>query len=399
MTSSAVIATQLTSTTAYPYALYLGSLNVIAGTGGNAPSVPFDTIDLTEIGPGGASALSFTIQDPQGQVPIPPAAMNVQLWDLTNNLPMFNGFVQDKNLRPFPPLGRYIDVTAIGIEALLDWMIVPSLTIVSGTATNTAIQSCYANATGVGFPLRVTSSVSDNGTQANPIGDLGGGAGPGTATQLDVVLAGETLREAIRKVIDVSTIAGVGFGFKTASTGVATVDFWGGLRVFDPTAGPSDYAALAFDDSAVGLIHTGPLNHEIDDTGVIRQVYVKGGNAAGTGLLSDGSGIPGPVNLLDDSTILTSTARDAAGYAYLADKHGAERGEAGMDTVRPTTNIRAGSLVTIGDTLIGQPGNAYPIASIHKTFTDTLQNWEVAYGGLRPSAMRHLRRLTRYVRS
>jgi hypothetical protein len=395
MTSSAVIATQLTSTTAYPYALYLGSLNVIAGTGGNAAAVPFDTIDLTEIGPGGASALSFTVEDPQGVVPIPGASMNVQLWDLTNNRPMFNGFVQDRNLRPYQPQGRYIDITAIGIEAVLDWMIVPSLTILSGTNTQAAVQSCYANATGIGVALNATGTSADNGSLAGPIGDLG--AASGASTQLDVVLAGETLREAIRKVLDVSQLAGGSFGFKTASIGVATVDFWGGLRVFDPTQGPSDYALLVVNDTT-GPIYSEPLNHELDDTGTIHQIYIKGGNAAGTGLFSDGSGIAGQVAFLDDATILTSTARDAAGFAYLADKGGAVRGVFGMKTVRPTTNIRAGSQVSVIDTLVGV-SQTFPIASIHKTFTDTLQNWEVAYGGLRPSAMRHLRRLTRYIRS
>jgi hypothetical protein len=402
MTSAAIIATQLTDTTAYPYSLLLGSLEVIRpmAAGGNSYGVPVETIDLEEAGPGGVSSLSFTIEDPQGQVPIPTASLGVQMWDLTNNRPLFAGFVQNKKVRPYPPGGRYLDITCIGIEIVLDWMKVPGLTIPSGTDITAAVQSVLANATGIGVSLRAGASQANQGNQAFPIGDLSV-ISFGTTLGADVVLAGETVREGIRKCFEVAVANGGIFGVYGADFvgAYCTVDFWYGVRVWNTGNVPADYATLTITDTPAGAIAAANLAHETDDSGIVRAVVVKGGNAAGSGTVTDGSGLPGEVATLEDDTILTAVAMQVAGRAYLVDKATAERGSYTVQTFAPTTNIRAGSNTTITDAEVGLSAATYPIASIRKSFSDTLQTWEVAYGGLRPSFARFVRRATRGTRS
>lgn len=86
---------------------------------------------------------------------------------------------------------------------------------------------------------------------------------------------------------------------------------------------------------------------------VVRAVYVKGGiprttgyDPIGSGLVSDGSGIPGPVAYITDDTSTTDAIRDAIGRDYLGAQSQSVRASAAfapVDTNTLADNIRAGS--------------------------------------------------------
>jgi hypothetical protein len=308
--------------------------------------------------------------------------------------------VQSWNVQP-TAIARYINVECIGVEVALDWLIVPSLTIPSGTNIAAAMQSIVANTTGIGIALRVGSS-GFSSTLENPVS---GHLLPTTTvvTSEDVVLAGETVRQACAAVFAVAiTQGGVSprdlVSAYDATVGLmVTVDFWGGLRV--SIGNPADYVTLQVDDGvlAANEVAASSIDHETNNAGITRAVYVKGGNAAGTGLVSDGTGIPGPAQYVDDSSILTAAARDALAYAMLNQTAEGTRGSLTVENYNQATNIRAGSQVAITNTAIGLAAVGFRIMSIRKAFIKTgsgiRQNWDVAYGGLRPSSTRFLRNL------
>ena len=58
------------------------------------------------------------------------------LQDITDDHPEFLGFVQAVDVRPHEgQQGRWLDVQAIGIECLLDWMMIGSLPITTQYST------------------------------------------------------------------------------------------------------------------------------------------------------------------------------------------------------------------------------------------------------------------------
>jgi len=404
---AAVLAT-LPDTSARAYTLTVGGSDMnVTGQSPAAYKVPIESIQITEEGPGGVSGMDFDIWDPDREVVLTEMA-RVEFWDVTNSLPLFAGFVQSWGVSGI--IGRTLAVHCIGIEAVLDWMLIPAeMTFADGSRTNAAIQALYANATGIGVPLRAFTTDTGtlaSGNQALPIGDLdlisGGYAhivGPITVT------ATSTLRDAITFVMENSETS-----VNDRLIGAVTVDFWTGLRVwlregviFGTSYGPippSDYIDLTVADNPSGaFLAATQLDHDTDAAGVPRGVFIQGGNAAGTGLVSDGTGIPGPIASLSDSLILTAAARDRAGTAYLADKGLAIRGSFTLENFASTTNRRAGSPLTLSSTAAGLAGFQSTIVSISKRFIAARQTWTVAYGGLRPSAIRQLRRFTRAVRS
>jgi hypothetical protein len=384
-----------------PVSLFVDSLDVLKepGTATNRYGVPLDSIIVTENGPGNVSSMSFTIEDPSSAVTVANGD-TVLYYDHTNSLPEFRGFVQSFTVSVFGT-GRRWEITATGVEALLDWMVLPlDVTFASGTEAYAAVQSLAAQATGVGVALN-TAAASGAGfgsAIATPVGKLD--SSPPTLSAAVTVTAGTTLREAIRQISD--NLTG---GLNPATQPIfATVDFWLGLRYFGWAIGVSDYADLTIVDTVTGPIQAADLAHESDAGGVVRGVYVKGGNAAGSGPVSDGSGLPGQWATLEDSTLLTGDARDIAARAYLADKAQSVRGtfarETFTDTSTTSAHIQAGAFVTLTDAQVGLSAASYRIFSISKRyFGARLETWTIAYGGMPPSVARAIRRLTRTTRS
>lgn len=373
--------------------------NVTGQNTGISYKVDIDSITVEEEGPGGVSGMSFTLWDPSLEAVVQEAA-RVEFWDITNNLPVFVGFIQSWDVSGV--IGRFYRIQCIGIEVVLDWQVIPvDITFAAGANTPDAIQCLCAVATGIGVSLRSfrANSAVTNGTQATPIGaiDPAAIATVGILANAVTVTAGTTLREGIRQLTDqniahsdtLRTVVGSG-------NPQVTVDFTYGVRAW--LSEPSDYADLTIVET-VGSRAAADLKHSVDATGVPHQVWVEGGNAAGSGLVTDGTGEPGPVAVLTDSTITTSADRDAKAFAYLADKQASTRGSVTIEAYSPSTNIRAGSSVVLTNTAAGLTSASYVIAGIDKTFVASVQTWVVQYGGLRPSFARQQRRFTRSVLS
>ncbi len=424
---SGVIATQLTDHATRYKTLKVDGLDVLTPYPGWATSygVMMETLQVTEEGPGGVSSMHFTIWDPRIQLAISTSAL-VEFWDLSHTpatlpagavgRPLFLGFIQNINLRPEGP-GRYIDIDCIGVEAVLDWMVVPTYTIPDGTGQAAAVQSLVYNATGIGFPLRASSSsVATFGDQPTPVS----ADTIGLSLQYDVVVAdGSSLRQAIADVFAAcdSGMAGVGL----MSGAFATVDFYGGLRTIEAfvsindlfvPAGvvgvyePADYATgLQSINTMAGQYQTSSMDFSIDVSGSVRGVYIRGANAAGSGLVSDGSGAIGPISYLSDDTSTTAAIRNAIAVDYLSRFALSIRGSFTYDDVATAVldkGPRPPSYWYFGPD--GQTFNetiALPIASISKTFYagGVKERWTVAVGGLPPSMVKQTRRLTRDVRS
>jgi hypothetical protein len=208
---------------------------------------------------------------------------------------------------------------------------------------------------------------------------------------------GTTLREAIRQ------LAGAMNSTTPTYKWAWTVDLWDGLRLYkDDGANPtiSDYSGwLANDDTPLNPAE--PLTYGIDAAGY-RGVIVKGTGV--TQYVEDGTGKVGPIGLLTDSTITTAAQALAAGLAFLAGYASPVRGTVGYTDVNLTTygmtNAHPGSSIQILDTRVGLATVAFTVSSIAKTFNPSgRENWVVGYGGVAPSAMALMRRLTQSVRA
>jgi hypothetical protein len=370
----------------------------ITGERGEPWTIDRDSIVITETD---ISTMTLRIWDPSLVVTIPDMA-EIVFHDVTNDLTLFRGFVQAAT-PTLAAVGRFIDVRCVGVEAVLDWMLVPSLTIPSGTRTSAAIQSVLANATGIGYPLHATSSPTKDGYQGDATYPVASFATAITTTELNVavVLAGESVRQALDIVFASSLFTDYFAGATGDILGTATVDFTTGLRAYDRTLAPTDYVTLEVSDAPTGsqVAATGIADLSIG-LAVVRGVYVKGGNAAGTGLVPDGTGKIGPIAFIDDSTITTTAGRNAAAFAYLAAHGDSAAGSLTLENLTPTTNIRAGSRLTLTSTQLGLAAADYAITSIRKRFvTTSRQDWEVSYGAVVPSGTRVMRQFTRFVRS
>jgi hypothetical protein len=361
-------------------------------TTGNTFGASIESIALSEAGPGQVSRLSFTLDDPAGEVGLQEGA-SVWFMDLARDVPLFAGWVES-----FEPtawgLGRTVDVSCVGIEIVLDWRYVPTAITFSATTTAaTAIQSLAEAAIGIGVPLRVGATSIGPSTLALPIGGLN------SSLNVPATVGPGTLRQCL---IDYLRAVVAAFGTTVLKDWQVTVDFRGGLRVqwVDATTGawtPSDYAAINV--SAVAGILPSGTRHRTNSTGASRQVYVSGGNAAGTGVVAGGSSRPGPVAVLSDPNSLDATYLQIAGGAYLAANGTTIAGEVtvddGLNVQVVGSERRAGMQLTLTDPNLGLTNYTAPIVQIDKTFAPSgVETWTIRYGRI-VSGMQYLRRLTR----
>ena len=366
MPGLAVLGT-IADTSARAHVLHMNGDDLdVTGQNGASYMVPIESIEVEEQGPGGISSMSFSIRDPDRLI-TPVAMADVEFWDQVADLPIFRGFVQSWSMRGI--VERWIDIQCIGCEVLLDWMIMErDLTFAALSKTAAGIQGCVANATGMGVALRAFSSSTNQGTQARPLGDLGlvVSINEGILANAVTVTAGMSLREAIRQLTDETIDSGAASKVSGDVVPKVTVDFWLGLRAWNDK--PTDYDDLTVVDTVGAGIAATILDYDTDAAGVVRGVYVTGGNAAGTGLVTDGSGKPGPIATLDDSTILTTAKRDSVAIAYLSEHGVATRGSLTLERFTASANIRAGSRVVITNTQAGLSATPFVIASITKRF-------------------------------
>jgi hypothetical protein len=248
MPTAAVLGAALTTPGTRAFVLLVGGTDVAGPPiGASRYWTELDSISVTENGPGGVSSMSFTIIDPAEEVNI--TRVDEVIFEQTEAGIQFRGFVQVPKEEPMP-VGRTVEVTAAGIEILLDWLIVPAMTFAVGTYAFAAVQALAANATGVaGASLNTAALWSGvaglaNGSAEYPVGVLGVAQPAALADDVEIS-AGTTLREALRTILDGITSPFVG---ATETGAVATIDFYGRLRVYFRGGHPSDYDTLVVTD-------------------------------------------------------------------------------------------------------------------------------------------------------
>lgn len=395
-----VVAHQQNPATGHLYSLTIDGLDVIG-------QVDPESIRATEAGPGAVSSMGFTILDPSKLVTIADNA-RIVMWDHTRDLPVFAGFVESQSPIPgYGGQGRDIEVTAYGIAALLDQIIVPSLTLSTATVADdlgTEFSDTSALQVLAGYlPLRAFAPPAGRSTQAGPVE-----ATPRMRQIQSVVLDGMSIRAAFEAWVDKAGQIDSSRGY-TAAHPALDVDAWGGVRKFGIGLGstsqtPLDYTTLTVTDAVSGTAAANlRWTRDTSPGQVVTAVYVKGGNAAGTGWVVGDTTKGRAEAYVSDSAITTQAQKEAAAGAILGRKGtGVGRGSLRLESFTPI-NARTGGPLTITNTALGWAAKAFVISQIDKTFLQTgKQDWTVSFfdandvpsaGG--PSLARLIRSITR----
>jgi hypothetical protein len=380
--------------------LTIDGLDVLKQPGGAAYGVDVATIQVSEAGAGQVSSMTFLITDPTAALTITTGS-RVSFWDITANLPIFTGFVDSFSASRLG-VGREIAVQCVGVEAVLDWMIIPSLTLNLGTSipVYTLVQAVVAAAQGIGVSLNVACSPGLNNTTAFPVGDSLEVYSPATTP---LTFTGVTLRQALQSI----AIAGASDpALATISSPItfdATVDMFGGLR-YGVTSIAGVLAALSNFGGSVGDIGlditTGnprPSNTSYTVTASEYQaVYVNGGNAAGT--LAVATGGVGPTAYVSDPNSLSAAYAQALGYAYLAQHGGSAQGTVQIEERKTVANAYAtGGLLRLTDPQVGLTvSTPFRVTRIDKTYLASgTEWWIVSFGAMQRLGSTQLRSLTR----
>lgn len=409
MANAAILATALTTHAAHPYGLFLDNLDVIAQPGGGY-GVPLDTVQVKEVAAGAVSSMSFEIDDPAKAITITDA-MTVRFFDFTTDLPVFLGYVDRWSYRPdFGGQGRTIVVSATGVEAALDWAVTTvDLTFASGLALSTAIQTTATNLFGMPPGLNVlVSTIGGVAPQSSRQGEpVSAGTTTVTLTYAVTITAGTSFREALR-LLSVAAIVVIDTGHLSAVViYTATVDFWMGLRItpfpYSANDATADWLRLDVTDTVASTTTAANLDFGTEGA-TVRAVFVKGGNAAGTGYMDDATGLPGSVAFISDTTVDSAAKLASAQTAYLQGNAQTQRGQFVLETILastintgPTNHFRAGSRMRLTDDAVSSViSTIRQVYEIAKTFqAGKLETWTISYGGPAPSVARLVRRLTR----
>lgn len=403
MAMGAVLAAALTDHSARAFGLFMDGLDLVRQPGATQPyGVSIDSVRVTEAGPGRVSSMSFTVDDPLSLLSFYRGSY-IRFADLTNDVPLFAGFLGTWSPRPYEPTGRYVDVTCVGIEIILDWAKMAPITIPAGTNGLDTVQMILANTlTGFADPPHYGCDTGGNanGYQANPIGLVVLGFPQATALAIP---GGMTVREALRTAMDNAVVWPQ---LTLAQYILFDVDFYTGIRAYLDYVGeilhPTDYKTLPIGTS----LPTSNHKQTWDAASAPVAVLVEGSGGAQT-LVTDGTNDPGETAYLLDTNLTTATQRQGAGYAYMARSGAQLRGGFDLTEVNPSATmpgtadkfyeVRAGSILTT----TGEPGMSPDlvtrVATIDRTFVGAVQDWHVTYG-LGPASLATLvRRLTRGV--
>lgn len=405
MAVGAVLATILSDgIPAKDYSLWVGGVEMIGRT-------PIETIQISEQGAGGVSSMEFTIDDPNLDQWVAEGA-EVILYDhntvvLTPEIAyMFRGWVQTFAVRPaFGETGRTITVTAVGVEALLDWAVTErsnSFPIGTITSPYIAIQEVVGTCLGIGA-LRALATPGNSSTWSSPI--EASAAVDGSNPAPVVIPAGTTLREAIRMVTDSLVGQNVNDAGDDLNVMVSTVDWLLGLRVYPDAyreGTPLDWFTMVHVNTSAGAEVTEGLSYAVDAQDVPQGVLVRW--VTGVTAIPNGDRATGPWATLD-STATTIAGATVDGMAYLGSFRSGLRGSFDRTdfiygNLAQHRNIHAGSMLRLTDARVGLVAHQSKIGQIDKTFNPSgRENWTVHYGGLAPSLVAMIRRLTRNVRN
>lgn len=380
--------------TARSYGIYMAGWDLVM-------MVPIDSVRVIEAGPNGVSSMDFTIEDPDKIITLQPFTEIVFRWQASEQI-LFRGYIDHWSDHPdFGGVGRAFDVSCSGVEIWLDWLVVyPAITygkISGGHDFNEFIVSYFAQISNTpihGFVDLTGSSgpvkgIANRQSEGNAIGNR-------TAT--DGSYIGVTVREMVNQAVALSTSPTT---FDPADS-LWTVDFdmgfrfWGNYTTsaFTNYDTPSDYTTLTIVDTSAGTTVAANLKWDVLPTDITRTVYIKGFDAASSGIFTDGTGLPGKQAYVNDVTITTAADATARALSVLRTGYISIRGSLDLEDWTPATTIHPGSLLDLTDASTGATG-IYRIFQIEKTFNSSgRQNWTVSFGGLPPSAMALTRKLT-----
>ena len=374
----------------------------LPGQSGNSYGTDPTSVQMTEAGSGTVSSLSFEITDPAAQVTLA-VGQFVRFWDITLDVPIFTGWIESFRARRLG-IGRKIRVSCIGIEALLDWMYVPAMTIPANTEFTAGFQLLVAAAGGIGYAMNVNAPPGGGiSTRDTPVG-IGFGI-PNTFTDTCVIAAG-TLRQALQTWGD-SLITLFGPAVSSTQRWGFTVDFYGGLRIWKyqidaiPGVGWSDAGTITL-SSAGGAAQGFPADTDygVDGSGISHSVYVSG-SGGGSGFVSDGSGQIGKTAALTDANSTNvdkrlSIGAGAVGGAF-ASANGSVVSEGGTSLGTPASQRRAAaSFLSLRDDQSGiTAATRFWITSIDKTWAASgEERWVIKFGAAVARGSQYLRRLT-----
>jgi hypothetical protein len=417
MPGAAIKSNQLTGT-ALPYSLTMGGQSLLPRL------VQLDSIHVHEAGPGAVSTMDFDIWDKTGELTlfdetvggVTTAQANTPVMFVDERIGVinFNGYLDGWSSRPAFATGRIISVSCVGVESWLDWLV----TDVEHDLTGISSFSCsgllelYLQA--IPSPL-VSIRNTIGGINSNRV--YGGIAAYSHGVEANgpasvVIPAGTPVRRMIEEIVGAyrrpNTSAANGAGVSDS----VSVDFYLDVRVWDQNTNsvlyvldqPYDYRTLTVVDTVAGATASTKLEYQVELGDITHEVYVQGGNAAGSGWFGDGSGIRTRQGFVDEPTCLDADTALQIAKNYLAQFAPDVRGTLTIEDFTPvsditvagdTASVHAGSILDLTDAPTGSTGQ-YLIFSIDKTFNvGGTENWSVAFGGARPSAINLIRKLTR----
>lgn len=395
MALGGILGAALTDHGARAYSLWIDGLDVLREPGaptGARYGAPLSSIKVREQGPNAVSSMSFVLDDPGLSVAFKPGA-RVLFWDHGENAPIFRGFLERWSVRPdFGQIARSIEVDCVGVEILLDWAIVPAMNYPIGTDIASLVMQLASVLPDVTIAQAVTPFPSE----------FAGVPSIGTILYATVEASGVTLRQAIL------SLAEAGPTFVSAAKAV-TIDFYGYLRLYEimPITG---YAGVGTYTGVFYLSEAGPfgavtdrmesLTYTIDVSPVVRAVWVQGTGVAGW--VTDGTGLPGASSYLADADVTTEAQRLARGSGYLATLAPTVRGSVEMVIEATMTGTlrrhHAGSTISLTSASVGFPAGTLQsvVGTLDIEFTGgKTEQHTITFGGVAPSSMALVRRLTR----
>lgn len=388
MALGAVLAAALTDHSAREFGLYIDGLDVVLQPGqqGNGYGTLVETVHITESGPGQVSSMTFEIDDPLNVVAVSEGA-RVLFHNLSKDVTDFAGFVETARVIA-GATGRTISVTCVGMEVLLDWyQVAPALTIPFLTTARDAIQAIVSAAISTGVGINTNWAAGGN-TYATP---FQGSAG--ISLGRDVTVSG-TLRQCLRTVADALMEA-----YPSGYEMNLTLDFLAGLRVGVNDSSTWGISGVTLNVSTSSTPKPANAEHSPIQGDAVRAVYVTGGNAAGSGLVPDGSGEPGAVATINDADLLSTSARDAAASAYMVSQGQGSTGSFQLESYAQTAGMetakRVWSILTYTHVTLGLTNYHARMQSIDKRYDPSGDEWwTVTYGNRSRLGAQEIRALT-----
>jgi len=407
----AILAAALNTAASRSKALWVGGVDVIYDPLGPTINyaVPIDTVIVDHMGPGGVSSMEFTVElpNPTGSVSIG-EGMDVRFYDFTKGWYDFYGFVDHVDVENMDgSVGTRYRVRCTGIEAVLDWSVMPSdLVVPAGLNCDAAAQLVFANAVGTSLGrLHAGANGTTNvSSDALPVASAPSFSTTATVGATFTISAGTTLREALRAVV--GSFVYIPNGSAASETFLVTVDFLGGLRFFgegqtsgnwSSSADQWDFPQIDNDPPYAALSYVGEVTTYGIDAAQVRAVLVRGTGV--TQMVVDGTGKEGPVAVLDDSSVTTTAQAIVVGTNYLTDYASDVRGSLELtDWPVWASQSRPGGYFTLGitDARLGLSAVTLRGSEVVKTYNPSgRQNWTVSFGAATPSLAGLTRQLTR----